>query len=355
MKQKILLTIAAALVVCIISGCSPKTPEVENKNTNSEAMEENAEVVEIMELKKETIARTIEHTSTLAAYKETHLAPASPGKIEEIFVEIGARVSSGDPLVQMDKTQLHQAKIQLKSVETDFKRLDTLQKVGSISEQQYDQIKTQYEIAKTNVAFLEENTRLLSPFNGIISGKYYEDGEMFSGAPNTMAGKSAIVSIVQIDPLKAMFSISETYFPQVKEGMTARVLCDIYPGKEFTGDIFRIHPTIDPSTRSFQAELKISNQNEMLRPGMFCRVILELGEEEALVVPAIAVLKLQGTNERYVFIEENGKAKRITVKPGKRFDDKIEILTTGLIEGSHLIVTGQSRLLDGDEVSVVNK
>jgi membrane fusion protein (multidrug efflux system) len=214
-------------------------------------------------------------------------------------------------------------------------------------------MKAQYDIAVSNMKFLQENTVLRAPFAGVISGKYYEDGEFYSGAPTTLTGKAAIVSLVQINPLKAEVSISEKYFPMIRMGMDATVTCDIYPGKTFPGKVMMVHPTIDPATRSFTTEIKISNDRELLRPGMFSRVTMDLGEEMALVLPSVSVMKLQGSNERYVFVEENGLARRIIVQIGKRFDDKIEVVSDELSVGSHLIVKGQARLIDGDRVKVV--
>ena len=72
-----------------------------------------------------------------------------------------------------------------------------------------------------------------------------------------------------------------------------------------------------------------------------------------LVVPAIAVLKTQGSNERYVFLEENGIARRVIVTIGKRFDDKLELISSEIKEGSNLIVSGQAKLVNGDQVKVV--
>jgi len=310
------------------------------------------QVVEIMELEKQIISRTIEYTSSLVPFRENHLASSAPGRIDKIFVEIGDRVKTGDILVQMDRTQLHQAMIQLKNVETDFRRLDTLNQVGGISKQQYDQVKAQYDIASSNVEFMQENTVLRAPFTGVISGKYYEDGEFYSGAPSTPTGKSAVVSMVQLDPLKVIVNISEKYFPQIRTGMEAEVTCDIYPGQSFDGKVMRIYPTIDPATRSFTVEIKISNEKAILRPGMFSRVTMTLGEEMALVLPSVAVLKLQGSNERYVFLEESGVAKRITVQIGKRYDDKTEVISNEMSAGDNLIIKGQARLVDGDRVKV---
>ena len=356
MKQNLIYTI---LIILFLAGCSTGggksgTESGTSADTTDQVLPASEQMVETMVLEKQMISRSIEYTSTLNPFEENHLASSSPGRIEKIYVEIGDRVEKGDLLVQMDRTQLHQATIQLKSVETDYRRLDTLNKVGGISKQQYDQIKAQYDIASSNVEFLQENTVLRAPFTGVISGKYYEDGEFYSGAPSTPAGKSAIVSVVQIDPLKSMVNITEKYFPLITTGMDAAVTCDIYPGKSFPGKVMRIHPTIDPATRSFTIEIKISNEKKLLRPGMFSRVSMILGEEMALVVPSVAVLKLQGSNERYMFLEENGIARRITVLIGKRFDEKVEIISDELHVGSQIIVKGQAKLIDGDKVIVVN-
>ena len=313
----------------------------------------NVENVKILRVEKQKIARTIEYSSSIIAFEEVHLASATPGKIDQISVEIGDKVSKGDILVRMDPTQLQQALVNLKNTETDFLRLDTLNKVGGISKQQYDQMKARYDIAKSNYEFLQRNTILKAPFNGVISGKYYENGELFSGAPNTMAGKAAILSIVQIDPVKALVNISESFYPFLKSGMSASVISDLYPDKTIIGQVMRVYPTIDPATRTFTVEIKIENRQELLRPGMFCRVSLNLGEELALVVPAIAVLKTQGSNERYVFLEENGIARRVVVMIGNRFDDKLELISDEIKEGTNLIVSGQARLVNGDQVKIV--
>ncbi len=64
------------------------------------------------------------------------------------------------------------------------------------------------------------------------------------------------------------------------------------------------------ATRSFIAEIELPNRNDMLKPGMFVRVSMDLGEVETFVVPAATVLLQEGTNMRYVFIEDQGIAKR---------------------------------------------
>jgi membrane fusion protein (multidrug efflux system) len=349
----IILIITSVILTAAFKGCKPSSSEDRGKVPGADTTEASAVIVRTEKVSNRQIIRSVEYSSTLTAWKEVHMVPVSPGRIEKIYVETGSRVSKGDILVQMDRTQLHQALVQLKNVETDFKRLDTLQKTGSIAEQKYDQVKAQYEIAKSNVEFLQENTQLKAPFSGIISGKYYEEGEMYSGVPNTQAGKAAILSIVSINPLKAIVGVSESYFPLISKGLPAEFKSEIYPAKAFRGKIYRIYPTIDPSTHLFQVEIEVANPGEKLRPGMFVRVNINYGSAESVLVPSVAVLKQTGTNERYVFINEGNKAVRKTVKTGIILDDNIEI-TEGLQAGDELITTGQNKLEDKVNIKIAN-
>lgn len=340
------LTATVVGIVLLSVACNPKE-EVDNKDVKTK------EKVKVMEVKTESVERTYNFTSSLLAFQEVYYAPASPGRIDKINVEVGTRFAEGDVLVEMDKTQLHQARIQLLNLANDMARFDTLIKAKSIPQQQYDQLKTQYEVAKTNVQFLEDNNKLKAPFSGIVAAKYFQNGEMYSGAPNTQVGKAAILNIVQINPLKAMVNVTEQLYPKIKNNMEVNITCDIYSDKLITGRVLRIHPTIDQISRTFQVEIQIPNSGDELRPGMFCRASFEGGQEEALLVPTLSVLKVQGANDRFVFLEKNGRAKRVEVTLGRRFDNKVEIFSKDIKEGDKLIVSGQARLVDNVEVEVV--
>lgn len=349
MNRKIFSLIIAAGT--LLASCGSR----ENQSGAATATVDSVSVipVKVMPVSKTMIARTIDYTSTIQAYEEVNLAPSTPGRVDKIYVEVGDRVQKGQDLFLMDRTQYYANKIQLASLEKDLARLDTLLKVGSVKEQLYDQTKAQYEVMRANVDFMEENTLLEAPFAGIITGKYLEDGELYSGAPG-MSGKAAVVTLMQINPVKIMVNISEQYFPLIKNGMKVRVVADVYPDKTFEGTIFRIHPTIDAMSRSFRAEVRIGNGREQLRPGMFARAYLDMGEEEAFVVPANAVMLQEGTNERYIFVVQNGVAIRKNIILGQRFDDRFEITGGDLKEGDNLVTEGQARLMNGQRVEIAN-
>jgi RND family efflux transporter MFP subunit len=200
---------------------------------------------------------------------------------------------------------------------------------------------------------MEENTLVKAPFTGIVTGKYFENGEMYSGVPTTQSGRAAIVSLMQINPLKVVVGISEQYYPQMKRGMKAEIKADVYGSEVFAGRVFRIAPTINTATRSFDVEIEVPNRQEKLKPGMFVRVSMNLGEVEAFVVPASTVMLQEGTNIRYIYIADGNVAKRVEVQLGKRFDDKIELISSEISEGGQLITEGQARLIDGDRIEII--
>jgi RND family efflux transporter MFP subunit len=208
-----------------------------------------------------------------------------------------------------------------------------------------------YNIAKNSYQFLLSNTQLKAPFSGIVSGKYFEDGEIYSGSPVATIGKPAIISIVQINQLKALVGISANYYPLITKGMKAEITSDIYPEMTFNGDVYKIYPTIDNATKTFTVEVKVQNNNMKLRPGMFSKVQLNLGKGNAILVPNIALIKQTGTNDMYVFVNKNNVAVKTPVKTGQMIDDKIVILE-GLSDGDELIVVGQNKLENQSPIKV---
>ena len=272
--------------------------------------------------------------------------------IGKIYVEVGDRIKKGQLLVEMDPTNFLQAKVQLKNLETEYNRAVKLNETGSISKQAYDAAVTNYEVAKSNYDFLEENTKMLAPFDGIVTGKYFEDGELYTGAAVGGAAKPSIIAIEKINPLKAYVSLSEQYFLAVKKGTKVELRSNIYPDRVFEGTVSIVYPTIDPASRTFTVEVKIPNSDEALRPGMYGTINFFIGETETVVVPALAVLKLQGANNRYVFLNKGGKAKRVEVTLGRRFEDQVEIISDEIHEGDELVVVGQGKLVDGKAIAV---
>ena len=341
--NKVFRITAIMLATMSLVACGGKGGDKAATTTKKEA-----EKVKVLTLESERIAKTLELSSTLEGYETMNISPSITGHIEHIYVEVGTRVQKGSMLVRMDQTQLNTTRINLASTKTELERVTALKASGSVSEQVYDQTKAGYDQLVETERFQNENTFVKAQFAGVISAKNYEDGEMYTGAP--------ILTLTQISRLKAIINIPETYFPKVKQGMKVDVVSDIYPGKVFPATIEIVYPTIDPQSHTFQAKLNIPNSGEKIRPGMYVRASLGVGEVDAIVVPYQSVLKLTGSNDRYVFVADGNQARRVAVTLGQRFDDRIEVIPVeaGAIKaGDRLVVTGQARLVDGDKLEIV--
>lgn len=331
------LSICALAAMAMIA-CAPQTQETE---------EVRIENVETTSLKKTTISRILELPATLQGYETVNIAPSLQGKIEHIYTEVGTNVKTGDLLVRMDQNQYNTVKMNYSNTEIEMSRMEALHESGSVSQQAYDQAKLGFDQLKQNLDFITANTFVRAPFAGVISAKNYEDGELFAGQP--------IVVLTQINKLKTTVSIPERYYPTIKAGMAIDIKSDIYPEETFKGSIEVVYPTIDAASHTFRVKIVIPNASLKLRPGMYAETTLQIGQDEAMVVPFQSVQKMVGSNDRFVFVNDGGVAKRVFVTMGQRFDDMIEIISDELIEGSNVVTLGQAKLVDGAKMNVVKE
>ena len=285
------------------------------------------------------------YTSTVQAYVKNNIAPQMAGRITKINVEIGDFVKEGQILAEIDKAQLLQAQLQLQNQEVELQRLKSLYEEGGLSQSDYDAIQMQYNVLKTQVENLVENTTLRSPINGVVTARNYDVGDMY-------AMSMPIFTVEQIVPVKLLVGISETDYSKVKKGDSVEVTADAIPGKTFYGKINRIYPTVDPTTRTFTAEVKIDNSYKTLRPGMFVRATVNFGTNNNVVIPDVAVVKQQGSGERFVYVlNEDNTVSYIKVTLGRRMGAEYEVLE-GIADGAKVVIGGQIRLKDGIKVIV---
>ena len=225
--------------------------------------------VKVADVKARPVDQIQEYTATVEAEAKNNIAPSSPVRIDQIFVEVGDRVSKGQKLVQMDAANLKQTKLQLDNQEIEFNRMDELYKVGGASKSEWDASKMQLDVQRTAYKNLLENTSLVSPINGVVTARNYDNGDMYSGG-------NPVLVVEQITPVKLMINVSESYFTQVKKGAPVDVKLDVYGDEIFKGTINLIYPTIDAATRTFPIEIKLDNRDQRVRP---CNAKLRYGRQ----------------------------------------------------------------------------
>ena len=329
--------------VVLAAGCGNNGKK---EAAQTEAVVENvAPSVAVQQVFVREVPQMATYTSTVQAYVKNNIAPQMAGRITKINVEIGDFVKAGQILAEIDKAQLLQAQLQLQNQEVELQRLKSLYEAGGLSQSDYDAIQMQYNVLKTQVDNLVENTTLRSPINGVVTARNYDVGDMYGMS-------MPIFTVEQIVPVKILVGVSESDYSKVKKGDSVEITADAIPGKTFYGKVNRIYPTVDPATRTFTIEVKVDNNYRTLRPGMFVRATVNFGKNNSVVIPDVAVVKQQGSGERFVYLlNEDGTVSYQKVVLGRRMGAEYEVLE-GIQDGAKVVTGGQIRLKDGIKVTV---
>ena len=333
--------IAAVLVAAMLGACSGG----EKKEAENAAVSEKP-TVKLATVNSRDVEQIGEYTATVEAEAKNNIAPTTPGRISKIFVEVGDYVRKGQKLVQMDAANLTQLKLQLDNQEKEFNRVDELYKVGGASKSEWDAAKTNLDVRRSSYENLLENTQLVSPLNGVVTARNFDNGDLYSSTA------MPVLVVEQITPVKLMVNVSEPNFPKVTKGMPVTVKLDVYEGEEFEGKVSLVYPTIDAATHTFPVEVTLANGNQRVRPGMFARVIMNFGTKNHVVVPDQAVVKRAGSGDRFVYVFNNGKVSYNKVELGRRLGTEYELIS-GVENNAQVVIAGQTRLTDGVEVEVI--
>ena len=332
------MSVAAAVVLAVSCGNS-------KGNKAEVAVVETDPTVAVTQVSVREVPQEETYTSTIQAYVKNNIAPQTAGRISRILVDVGDNVKKGQVVAEMDQTQLAQIELQLKNNETEYNRLKELYEVGGLSKSDLDAIEMAYNVSKTQYNNLKENATLVSPINGVITARNYDAGDMY-------AMSAPIYTVEQIVPVKLLVGISETDYTKVKKGDSVEITADALPGQTFNGKVRKIYPTVDPATRTFTVEVVIDNGNSVLRPGMFARAKVNFGMNNSVVIPDVAVVKQQGSGERFVYVlNEDNTVTYQKVVLGRRMGVEYEVLE-GLSDGAKVVTGGMIRLKDGIKVIV---
>jgi len=270
----------------------------------------------------------------------------TPGTITAIYVKPGQHVSRGQVLVQLDNTVLKQnigsAEAQVALNRTLYQRQKALwdQKIGT--EVQYLQAKTTLEANEKTLAGIRQQAnqmRIISPISGTIDQMDLKLGQAIQPGQNG-------IRIVNADNLKVKADVPESYAASVNTGNNVKILIPDAKDSLETKVTFAAK-AIDPTSRSFAVEVKLPTR-KTLRPNMTAILkIADYTKADAVVIPVKAIQRSEEGD--YVYVNNNGIAKKVIIKAGNTYGGRTEILS-GLKNGDELIIDGAADIEDGDKV-----
>jgi len=309
-------------------------------------------VVEILTVVPAELENKISAVGSILSNESVTIKPEVSGKINFIGFEEGKQVEKGTVLFQLDSELLdaeyQEVKANYDYASLQYERAKRLRKNGVIPLEEYDERLRAYRNAKSRLNTLSTRLRkhkILAPFSGRIGSRRVSIGEY-------VAVGDELVHIEDLSIVKVEFYTPQRYIQKIENGQLVRVAVEPI-SQAYEGSIYLIDPLVDPETRSAVVRAKVSNPDEVLKPGMFCTVTVVLEKkEDALMVPEEAVIS-RG-EKHFLYLIEAGKAVMKQVSLGVFLEGKVEILT-GLNPGDQVIVSGLQKLTPGARVQEVRR
>lgn len=330
-----------AFAALLLASCGGE----QKAETAAEVKVDEKPEVKIQKVEMHSVPQTETYTATIESEVKNNIAPNTPYRIERVLADVGDVVRKGQVLVTLDASNMKQLKLQIGHQKLEFSRTDELYKVGGASKAEWDNAKLQLDIMETQLKQMEENIQLVSPIDGVVTVRNYDDGDMYGSA-------GPVLTVEQLNPVELVINVSETYYKNMVKGMPVEVTLDAYEGETFSGKVSTVYPTINKTTHTFPVEVTIANPDNKVRPGMFARATVNFGDVQRVVVPDMAVVKQIGSGDRFVYVYKDGKVSYNKVQIGRHMGEYYEIIS-GVESGSDVVVAGQTRLVDGKEVVVV--
>lgn len=350
----------------------------------------------------------IEATGSLIAYESADVAPEISGQILATPVDVGDFVRAGAVIAKLDDrdaklrvrqaeaalaqarasvrqareklggqsdparvAEVEAARAQMELAEANERRYRALVESGDVPRAQYDEMRARaltarnqfeaalaaarsggagidvaassVEAAEAQLALARKalaDTAIVAPFDGFVSERPAAAGEW-------VTPQSKVATLVQTAALKLVLTISEADAARIRLGMPVTLAVDAFPGREFTGTIGAINPSLDSGSRSLMAIVGVRNPDNALRPGMFAtaRVTEPAAGRTGVIVPAQAVVQTSTGSSR-VFVIRDGRAEARVVTVGQRDGADVQIIS-GITEGEEVAVSAVDRLSDG--------
>jgi len=326
-------------------------------------------------------------SGALEASAEFVVAPKIAGRIDRVLVQLGDPVERGQVVAHLDDDELQQAvhlaeadlavekvsrskaERELEIAARNLKRLEGLVADGVTSESQLDTARIQDLTARTAVdlatagitraeAALEaarirlSYARIRADWNEgddrrIVSARLVDEGD-------TVSANTALLSVVELDPILAVVFAPERDYARLAPGQTAELTTDAHPGRTFEARIVRIAPVFRRATRQARIELEAPNPGELLKPGMFVRATIQLARvEDATIVPYEALTERDDRTGVFVLDEAGETAHWRPVDVGVREGARVEVHGDGVT--GRVVVLGQELCDDGGPVTVPAK
>ena len=380
-RKKIAYLVVALLLAALVWGVAARIHKQKEAKSRRGGQPAPVQVAAIrtgpIELRR-TFSGTLEATAKFV------VAPKVSGRLVRLWVDISDSVERGQMVAELDddeyvqavnqakadlavaKANLSKAEKALEIADRELSRVATLRGRGVSSESQYDEAKAnqlanqaQFQVAKAQLTRAEaaletanirlSYTKITADWTGgderrVVAERYVDEGD-------TVAANAPLLSIVELDPITGVIFVAEKDYAYLRPGLGVELTTDAYPGERFPGRIERIAPIFKESSRQARVELRVDNQGQRLKPGLFVRATVVLDRvERALIVPDQALVERGDRTGLFLVDEQGPKAVWREVKVGIRQRPWVQVSGQGIT--GRVITLGQQLVENGSAITI---
>ena len=310
--------------------------------------------VEITQARQGSIEKRLRISGFIESDTMVTVLPRIGGILTEIYVEMGDAVEEDQIIALIDsepyQLSFNQAKAAFLTAESTFNRISSLYSSKSVSQQNYEEAKANYDTLKSAFELAELNlsyTELRAPVKGVILEKHVSRGSM-------VAPQVPVLTMGDIDNLKVNGGVPElhfSFFQNHREDMDILITVPALENSHFKGVISNIAPFISPRTRNFTVKCRVIDEESLLRPGMF--VYLDFVLEKRENIYSLPYAALSGGDTLW-FADDSGIAGKISFSPvfgNEEFFQIPEEFAEYLFitEGHSFLDEGQTVRIPGDQ------
>ncbi len=373
MYRQYFISLLIVTLILVTGGCNSKTSD---QNTEKEAVP-----VQIQTVKLGTIEDVSRYFGTVQARESVKVYSTVPKRILVLYHDVGESVTAGTFLADVEREQILQAvrqaeaglesaQAKFQNVDVELKRLKKLYREQAVSQSQLDALQTQWDGARSAVKQFRASlsaaqsqlaeTHIKAPISGVIVNRLLETGDLASP-------QIPVFEIANMDTVKINVQIIERDLGKVHGGQPVRLKVATYPDSTFEGKIIRVNPTLNPMTRTADAEIEVANLQHLLKPGMFATVDVILNRKEQVpVIPKHTIIEKtmlaskegdfstgEVVVEKHVFLVKGNRAYWRTIETGIINHISVEV-TDGLTPGDTIVSVGHHMLSDSSRIEIVS-
>ncbi len=356
---------------------SEVTAKVEGRDRSNRAIP-----VEVAAIEHGLIERRRTFSGTLESLAAFRVAPKVAGRVERLAVDLADEVENGSVVVTLDsdlyeqEVALAEADVQVAQAnlaearsgkeisERSTRRQTTLRERGIASDAQFDTAKAEQLAADAGVAVAEaqvqrarsalETARIRLGYTKVRATWSEGDSrrvvaERMVEPGDTVAANTPLMLIVELDPIQAVLYVAERDYAQLRPGQSVTLRTDAFANRTFHGEVARIAPVFESTSRQARVELTVPNPDHMLKPGMFVRAEAVLERvEDTTIVPEGAIVTRADQSVVFVIDEASMTARRRVVERGITDSGRVQVAGEGLT--GRVVTLGQQLLDDGSAV-----